>query len=162
MDEAIASRPASVVRYRPGLQPAFESLNRRWIETFFAMEPRDEAVLKDPEGEIIARGGEVFFVLDGNEAAVGTCALLPAGPGTWYLAKMAVHPEAQGRGYSHLLLRAAIDWARGRGGTRITLTSNRVLATALALYRKYGFREVPLEPGDAEYVRVDIRMELAL
>jgi putative acetyltransferase len=156
------STVATVVRYRPEFRPVFASLNRRWIETLFAIEPRDEAVLNDPEGEIIAQGGDVFFLLDGTEHPVGTCALIPARDSSWYLTKMAVDPAVQGRGYGELLLRAAVEWARAQGGSRVTLTSNRRLAPALALYRKHGFHEVPLEPEDAGYARVDIRMELAL
>ncbi len=152
----------SLRRYRPEFREAFESLNRRWIEALFAIEARDEAVLQHPEEEIIARGGEIFFVLDGTGTPKGTCAVVPVGDGVWYLTKMAVDPEAQGRRYGHRLVEAAVDWVRDRGGSRLTLTSNRRLAPALSLYAKHGFREVPLEPGDSEYARVDIRMELGL
>ena len=153
----------AIVCYRPGLRASFESLNRRWIEELFAIEPRDEAVLRDPEGEIVARGGEVFFLLPpGADAPAGTCAMMPLGDGSFYLTKMAVDPAFQGRGYGERLLLAALDWARSRGAARVELTSNRKLVPALALYRKHGFREVPLGGHDANYARVDIRMALDL
>ena len=41
------------------------------------------------------------------------------------------------------------------------LVSNTGLGPAIALYRKCGFREVPMEPG-IEYARADIQMELDL
>jgi putative acetyltransferase len=153
----------AITGYRPELRASFESLNRRWIEELFAIEPRDQAVLRNPEGEIVARGGEVFFLVPpGSDAPAGTCAMMPLGDGAFYLTKMAVDPSFQGRGYGELLLRAALDWARGRRARRVELTSNRKLVPALALYRKHGFVEVPLGGHDAAYARVDIRMALDL
>jgi ribosomal protein S18 acetylase RimI-like enzyme len=45
------------------------------------------------------------------------------------------------------------------GGKRIILYSNTKLETAIALYRKLGFKEIPL---DGPYKRSDIKMELLL
>jgi hypothetical protein len=54
--------------------------------------------------------------------------------------------------------------ARERGAQRVILYSRRVLATAVAMYRKYGFSEVPLTDsrGTSPYGRCDIRMERRL
>ena len=41
------------------------------------------------------------------------------------------------------------------------LVSNTRLGPALNLYRKHGFREVPLGPGNG-YSRADIQLELTL
>jgi ribosomal protein S18 acetylase RimI-like enzyme len=41
------------------------------------------------------------------------------------------------------------------------LVSNTRLGPAIRLYRKCGFREVPMEPG-IEYARADIQMEIDL
>jgi ribosomal protein S18 acetylase RimI-like enzyme len=82
-------------------------------------------------------------------------------PGVLELAKMAVSPAAQGRGYGELLMRAAIAHARRAGARKLMLVSNTRLAPAIRLYRKCGFREVAMEPG-IEYARADIQMELDL
>ena len=150
-----------VVRYDAAFRDAFSTLNLDWIQRYFTVEPRDSAVLADPEGTVLAPGGEVFFLLEGDQP-VGTCAMIPVARDAYYLTKMAVAPQAQGRGHGERLLAAALAWARARGGTRVELTSNRKLTPALALYRKHGFREVPLVPDDAAYARVDIRMTLDL
>ena len=105
-------------------------------------------------------GGEIFFVVD-DEGVRGVCALLPHASGVLELAKMAVSPAAQGRGYGELLMRAAIAHARGRGARKLMLVSNTRLAPAIRLYRKCGFRVVPMESG-IEYARADIQMELDL
>jgi putative acetyltransferase len=139
---------------------AFEALNRAWIERHFVVEEADRAVFADPEGAIRAPGGEILFVLEG-ERIVGTCALMPHGPGTFELAKMAVDPSAQGRGHADRLMAAALDWARARGAERVMLVTNSALTPALRLYAKHGFRRVPVDPAN-EYARADVQMELAL
>jgi GNAT superfamily N-acetyltransferase len=151
----------TVVRYRPELREAFGRLNRWWIEQYFRLEAPDEAVLADPDGQIIALGGEIFFVLEGDRA-VGTCALIPHGPGAYELAKMGVDPDVQGRGYGSLLMGAAIEWARRQGARRVELLSNSALAPALALYEKHGFRRVPVEAGEGGYARANVKMVLEL
>jgi GNAT superfamily N-acetyltransferase len=151
---------AAVVTWRPEYREDFERLNREWIETWFTVEPSDAAVFRDPETAIVRPGGEIFFVVD-ETGVQGTCALIAHAPGVLELAKMAVSPAAQGRGYGRLLMRAAIAHARRVGARKVMLVSNTRLAPALGLYRKCGFVEVPMEPGIA-YARADIQMELEL
>jgi GNAT superfamily N-acetyltransferase len=149
-----------VVDWDPVYRAAFAALNREWIERHFAMEPADHVVLGDPEGTILAAGGAIFFVLE-DDAPRGTCALIPHGAGTLELAKMAVAPAAQGRGYAKRLMEAALAHARASGARRVELVSSRRLAPALALYRRFGFAEVPLGP-DEEFARADIKLVLEL
>jgi GNAT superfamily N-acetyltransferase len=149
-----------VVEFRQEYAPAFEDLNRAWIERDFVLEPADAAVFQDPVGHIVEPGGQIFFALVGGKAA-GTCALIPHGPHTYELAKMAVSEDLRGRGIGGQLLAAAIEWTRRAGGERIVLVTNSGLAPALGLYLKYGFERVPLEPG-GEYARADVRMVLTL
>ncbi|HEX8691913.1 MAG TPA: GNAT family N-acetyltransferase [Longimicrobium sp.] len=149
-----------VVTYRDEYREHFEALNREWIERLFHLEPRDRAALGDPRGTYLEGGGEVFFVLADGEVR-GTCALRRTGPDSFELGKMAVRPDSRGRGYGALLLRAAIDAARGRGARRLTLFSNQSLAPALALYRKHGFAVTRVGPHP-EYARTDVEMELDL
>jgi ribosomal protein S18 acetylase RimI-like enzyme len=151
---------AEVVTWRSEYRDAFERLNREWIERYFVVEPGDEAVFGDPAAAIVLPGGEIFFVRD-DQGVQGTCALIPHGPGVFELAKMAVATTARGRGYGDMLMRAAIAHARRAGAHRIMLVSNTRLAPALALYRKFGFTDVPLEPG-IEYARADIQLQLDL
>ena len=76
------------------------------------------------------------------------------------LAKMAVDPEAQGKGIGRKLGAALLDYAKSHGVKRIFLEGNTRLEASIALYRKLGFREIPLE-GNA-YERCDILMEIKL
>jgi GNAT superfamily N-acetyltransferase len=148
-----------IVTYDPRYAGAFARLNLEWIEMFLEVEPRDTEVLEDPERIIIDPGGEVFFLLQDGEP-VGTVALEVV-EGGFELIKMAVTPRMQGRGYGDRLMKAALDWARARGGERLILYSNTRLEPAIRLYRKYGFRTV--RTGSfAEWERADILMELDL
>jgi putative acetyltransferase len=158
MEKAV--KAVTVVPYRREFRAAFERLNRDWIETFFVLEPADREIFSDPEGHILASGGEIFFVLEGSQVR-GTCAVLRHGPEDCEIAKMAVAPEARGRGYGDLLMEAAIRFARKVGVSRIIIVSNTVLEPAIRLYEKHGFARVPLT-SDGRYRRANIRLELNL
>jgi GNAT superfamily N-acetyltransferase len=146
--------------FRDHLAPHFENLNLEWIERHFRVEGLDREVLGNPRREIVDRGGEVFFLLDGNDV-LGTCAMIPHGEGVYELSKMAVQRASRGRGLGDRLMDAAIAWARGRGARRVFLESNTILVPAIELYRKHGFRTTRLGPGD-EYERSNIEMTLDL
>ena len=162
--EATTVRPevgsGEVVTWRPELRADFERLNREWIERYFEVEPGDLEVFGDPAAAIVAPGGQIFFVLEAGEV-LGTCAVIRRDAETCELAKMAVAPAARGRGHGDRLVRAAIGFARAVGARRLLLVSNTRLGPALTLYRKHGFRDVPLDPSTG-YSRADIQLELPL
>jgi ribosomal protein S18 acetylase RimI-like enzyme len=149
-----------VVTYREELRAAFEQLNREWIESYFVLEDADRAIFADPTKAVLAGGGQIFFVVDG-ETVLGTCAVLRHSDTEVEIAKMAVAPTARGRGLGDLLMDASIDFARKTGASKVSIVSNTVLAPALRLYRKHGFIEVPLD-SDGRYQRANIRLEREL
>jgi putative acetyltransferase len=156
----VEAEAARLTTWQPELRPDFERLNREWIERWFTVEEEDRRVFEDPGALIVEPGGQIFFVVD--EGGVrGTCAVIRHDGETFELAKMAVEPSAQGHGYGDRLVEAAIAFARGAGARRLTLVSNTKLSPALNLYRKHGFRDVPLDPANG-YSRADIQLELAL
>ncbi|HEY4648542.1 MAG TPA: GNAT family N-acetyltransferase, partial [Gemmatimonadales bacterium] len=117
---------ATVVPYREEFRSAFELLNREWIETNFVLEEADREIFRDPTSEVLAAGGQIFFVLEGDQVQ-GTCAVLRHNGEDFEIAKMAVAPSARGRGYGNLLMSAAIGFATEAGGKRIIIVSNTVL-----------------------------------
>ena len=148
-----------VVTYHERHAGAFAALNYEWIEQYFEVEDEDRKALEHPENYAIEPGGEIFFVLEDGEA-VGTVAMVTHGTG-FELAKMAVRPDRQGRGYSKLLMDACIEFARARGAREIMLVTNDVLAPALGLYQRAGFRPVA-QYTDQRYARGNLQMALAL
>lgn len=133
-----------------------------WLTAFFHVEAKDEAALSDPEGTILVPGGQILLA-DITGRTVGCVALLPMPGDAYEVAKMAVAPEAQGRGVGRLLMEAALAWARERGARRLYLESNARLAPALRLYESAGFRHLPPHARPVSpYARADVFMELLL
>lgn len=147
-----------ILNYSPEHQPWFEKLNRTWIEKYFWMEPIDFEVLSKPEQHIIQQGGFIFMAEYESEIA-GTVALKLVEPGVYEFTKMAVDEKFQGMKIGKQLAEVAIEKAKKHKASKIILYSNTKLATAIALYRKLGFKEIPL---DGPYKRSNIKMELLL
>lgn len=148
------------VTFDPKYIPAFVELNREWIQTYFVLEPMDLAQLEAPQKAILESGGEIFFVL-ADDHPVATCAMVPHGEACFELAKMAVMPGARGKGYGDIVMRAALQWAREKKARRVMLLSNTLLAPAISLYTKHGFRTVHLGEHP-DYKRCNIEMSLDL
>ena len=138
----------------------FGRLNYEWIEKSYGVEQHDHEVLDYPRTSVIEPGGEIFFALE-NGVALGTVAMIPLNADSFELAKMAVAPEARGRGIGDLLMAACIEFARYSGAKSIILESNTKQEAAINLYRKFGFVEIALDPN-SHFVRANIRMELAI
>lgn len=145
-----------VLDYRPEHQPWFEKLNRDWIEKHFWMEPVDFQVLENPGEYIIDKGGNILMAASAKEIA-GTVALKFVEPGVYEFTKMAVDEKFRGKKIGLALTHAAIEKAKKHGARKIILYSNTVLEPAIALYRKVGFKEIPV---DGPYKRSNIKMEL--
>ncbi|HZJ68306.1 MAG TPA: GNAT family N-acetyltransferase [Kofleriaceae bacterium] len=149
-----------IATWRPELRAEFERLNRAWLEAYGLLEEPDLAYLQRPEESILARGGEIFFALSGEDV-LGTCAALRLSETVVELAKLGVAPSAQNRGVGRRLCEAVIGLARRSGASRVVLTSNHQLEAALRLYRSLGFRDAPF-PDDNPYATADVYMALEL
>lgn len=138
----------------------FANLNYEWLERYFVIEPHDTEMLENPKTYIIDKGGEILFAKTNNTIA-GTIALIKISDNYFELAKMAVTEQFQGKQIGKLLLDAVITYAQKHEIKTLMLESNRTLKTALHLYQKFGFQEVPTDPN-SPYERADIKMELHL
>lgn len=138
---------------------SFRTLNEEWLKKYFSVEPIDAAFLSDPKKEILDKGGKIFYaVLNGS--IVGTVALLNEGNGVFELGKMAVTEKHQDAGIGKKLLDHALRCAKKSGMKKVILYSHTSLKSAIHLYKKFGFVEVPLDTG--RYQRSDIKMEKIL
>lgn len=148
-----------IVPFEPRHAAAFRALNEAWITTLFALEPKDIEVLGDPQTHIIAKGGQIFMAEEAG-ACVGCCALIAMPDGGLELAKMTVTESQRGAGLGRRLMEAAIAHAEAKKATRLYLETNSALAPALALYRAYGFEDLPDERRpNTDYARADVFME---
>ena len=160
MEEQKKHSEVKILDFSPAFQADFERLNRDWIERFFEMEKPDYEILQHPQEYIIDQGGAVFFAQIENEGIVGTVALLRAEEGVCKLVKLAVDENYRGHGIGEKLCLAVIEKARQLGARKVVLYSNTDLRSALRLYYRLGFREVPL--NDSDYARINIKMEYSL
>lgn len=148
----------TIIPFRDDLAAAFARLNQAWIERFFRFEDKDLKTLHDPQGTILAGGGQIFFALDGD-TPVGAVAAVHVSPGVYALAKMAVSPSHQGRGIGEMLGHAAMDYALEQGAEMMFLETNAVLEPAIRLYERLGFAHAS-RPTPSDYARSDVYMQL--
>jgi len=137
-----------------------KTLNYEWLQKYFTVELHDELQLSNPQEEIIDKGGTIFYVIYNNEI-VGTYTLLKINESEYELAKMAVTEHCKGLGIGKIMVQHSINEAVKLQAKMLSLYSNTTLESAIHLYRKYGFEEVPL-PADVHYKRANIKMEKKL
>jgi ribosomal protein S18 acetylase RimI-like enzyme len=150
------SNNLEIIPFSKNLNEPIKILNFEWLTKYFRVEPKDEIVLSNPQVEIIDKGGFIFYAKL-NDAIVGTVSLSKTDSSTFELSKMAVTEAVQGLGVGKKMMKYCIDFAKNNGIKKLYLYSNRSLLSAIHLYKKYGFEEIPLESGI--YVRADIKME---
>ena len=137
----------------------FYDLNVAWLEKYFYVEPYDKKILSNPKEYIIDSGGYIFFAIYNNEI-VGVVSFI--NQKTFFeLSKMAVLPKYRGLKIGQKLVEYCITFARNKQWENIILYSSTKLVPAITLYKKMGFKEIPLEEN-SHYDRSDIKMLLEL
>jgi|TARA_B100002049_G_C16064560_1_gene369774 N-acetylglutamate synthase-like GNAT family acetyltransferase len=149
-----------IISYQSQYAEDFKNLNLAWLEKYFWVEPHDEEVLGKPKKYIIETGGNIFFVKD-DEKIIGCVALMKMEEGVFELTKMAVSPEYQGKKIGQKLMEHTLNFAKKQGWDHLIIFSNRKLENAIYIYKKYGFREIPIGENNP-YSRGDIKMRLNL
>ena len=92
-------------------------------------------------GEYAPPGGVLLIARD-KDAAAGCVALRQLDAGTGEMKRMYVREAYRGSGLGRRLAVAVIDEAKKRNYKRVVLDTLPKLASAIALYRDLGFREV--------------------
>jgi ribosomal protein S18 acetylase RimI-like enzyme len=148
-----------IIAFQPQFAKDFYNLNVTWLEKYFYVEPYDKKVLSNPQKYVIDSGGFIFFAKY-KDQIVGVVSLI--NQNTYFeLSKMAVSPEYQGLKIGLKLMNFSIEFAKNKQWKSITLYSHRKLVPAINLYKKLGFKEIPLEEN-SHYERSDIKMFLEL
>ena len=148
-----------IISYEEKYQSDFKRINLEWLDKYNLTESHDLVIMDDPIGKVIAPGGCIFLALHNNEV-IGSAGLWKENEDAYELVKMTVVPEWRGRGVSKLLVEKCINEARKKKAQKIILFSNSQLQTAISLYKKYGFQQVPVT--DAPFLTADVKMELSL
>ena len=149
-----------IIAFTPAHRDAWRRLNEEWlIADGFVLEDKDHRTLGDPEGEILSKGGHIFFA-ERDGVAVGCCGLIAMKDGGYEVTKMTIRPEARGGGLALRLLEACEAVARDAGAHRLYLETSSTLGPALSLYARFGFVNLPPQP--TPYARADVWMEKRL
>jgi len=147
-----------IIDYKPEHQQRFKEINEQWITRKYVMEEEDLKTVNDPYGYVIKGGGKIFIATH-NGYPVGTVAYLNMGSGVYEMIKMAVDEKYRGLKIGKLLGEHSVQAMKEFGAKSLILFSNKAgSATAIQLYYKLGFIEIPL--GNSEFQRADIKMEL--
>ncbi len=147
----------SVLPYSPKYEKDFIRLNCAWLEQLFTIEEADREIL-DHVSEWIARGAQIFFAVE-QEEVLATCMAHPLENTHWKLGSFAAKGMGSGKGAGSAVFEACKNYAISRGATRLTVVSNRTLSSALHVYRKFGFVEVPLEERFTNLNRANIQFD---
>lgn len=134
----------------------FIRLNEEWITSYFKIEDVDKALAANPS-KIISDGGFIFTLLD-NDRPVGVCALFKENSETFELARIAVCPKQQGKGFGNILIQACLSKLKNISAKKVYLVSNTKLEPAINLYKKHGFITKSLGQNPV-YTRANIVME---
>ena len=146
-----------IVPYRREHSAAWRSLNEDWLQAGgYVLEPKDQSVLTDPQGVILDQGGHIF-IAERDGQPVGCCSLMAMADGEYEVGKMAVTEAARGLNVGWRLLEACETAARAAGAPRLYLETNAAQTHAIALYRGFGFVDLPAQP--TPYARCNVWME---
>lgn len=101
----------------------------------------DRSIPAAPEDLSAPRGLLLCARLDGVPIGCGAVKFHGGQPAE--IKRMWVAPQARGMGVAQRILRQLEVAARDHGAPATRLETNRALTEAIALYRAYGYREVP-------------------
>lgn len=113
-------------------------LDRLAFEPFWRLDDAglDEALSATPHSRF-------RVALDPPDGAVVGYAITGRAGRRGYLQRLAVHPDAQGRGLGLLLVADSLQWLRRWRADRVMVNTQLANAAALTLYERVGFRREP-------------------
>ncbi len=102
-----------------------------------------------------------YFIAESEGKIVGGAGIFPTDglpPDTCELVKMYLLPEARGTGLGRALIENSIQFAKGKGYSRIYLESMPELKQALKVYAKFGFDYLPGPMGNSGHTGCSLWM----
>jgi ribosomal protein S18 acetylase RimI-like enzyme len=140
--------------FRPADQATVRSLvlagmAERWGAAF---DPTRNPDVDDLVRSYGAAGAEIL-VAEEDGAVVGTGILVPFGPGTGRIVRVAVHAGHRRRGLARAVVDQLVMRAAARDWSTVVVTTEPAWADAFALYRSCGFAVVAERPDQIRLAR---------
>jgi len=148
-----------IVEFEEKYHDDLKRLSYEWLEKYLLVEPEDIRILNNPKEVILDRGGYIFIAKYGEEV-VGTVSLIRVDENAFELAKLAVTEKYQGLKIGKQLMEKCLCVGKQKGSKKIILYTNQKLISAIELYKKFNFKEIPLVNN--KYVESDLKMEFIL
>jgi DNA-binding MarR family transcriptional regulator/N-acetylglutamate synthase-like GNAT family acetyltransferase len=127
-----------IVDYKPHLKRSFTAFSERRLNNRFLMKPAGDALLLNPTGQILKKGGRVLLARIGGDI-VGTAAVLKCDNGTFQIALMAVTPHALSRLVCEKLTLSVIENARAAGVDNVLVEVRPKSTDLMKLCTELGF-----------------------
>ncbi|MGI6117709.1 MAG: GNAT family N-acetyltransferase [Bilifractor sp.] len=151
-----------VIPFEEKYRQDFIDMNKAWIsEMFHKVEEQDDREFDNIDA-YLNRGGQIFVAVDDNDKAMAVAMIAPREDGEWEIMKLAARGMYTGTGAGSACLRACIEYAREKNVQRILIVSNRKCTHAVHLYRKFGFREIPVDKKQFPFERADIAFQMEM
>lgn len=147
----------NIIGFEERYHEDFKRLSYEWLEKYVSVESEDERILNNPIEVILDKGGHIFFARYDNEI-VGTVSLIRVEEGVFELAKLAVTEKYKGMKIGIKLMEKCLEVSKSEKVNKIILYTSHKLGAAINLYKKFGFKEIPII--DNKYIESDIKMEL--
>lgn len=133
LEEVAPTDPAA----RHCLACYYAELDRRFVGGFQIEQSHD------PSAAQMTRPMGAFIVAFRGDDAVGCIGLKGTSPDYSEIKRMWVDPGERGTGLARRLMAAAEQAARELGVVLLRLDTNRALTNAIAMYRAWGWTEIP-------------------
>ncbi len=148
---------------QPGDNKALAGLIRTVFEEHDA--PRQNTVYSDPTTdklyELFDQPDAILWVAVLNSTIVGCAGVYPTEglpPGHAELVKIYLSAQSRGRGIGKALIGKCFQSAKELGYTHLYLESMPEFATAVSMYHKLGFRDLPAAMGSSGHTACNIWM----
>lgn len=124
------------------------------------LEPNDYAIF-----DLYRHRRSAYYVAVMDNRILGGAGLFPLASGDWdtcELQRMYLLPQHRGRGVGQDLLDACLQTARSLGFERCYAETVSEMSTAIAFYKRNGFRRLPAPIGETGHSHNDFWMMLSM
>lgn len=148
-----------IIPYNSNYQQDFKRISIEWLEEFGLFEDLDRPMLENPKEIILDKGGYIFLA-EYESKIVGTITLKRIDKNLYEILKLGVNTGYQGLGIGKNLMSHCIESLKSQNVEKIILETNTKLEKAIALYKKFNFKEIA--PSEMSYDMADFKMVLIL